>query len=100
VLNTTTRTISIVPDPSPSFSHNEDLGFWKYIVVLPIGAIATGIAAIIATVVGNAIANSVNQQSSAQFVFKTQSITWSNTDFSTIHSGGVSDNFFLTGIAQ
>ena len=99
-LDLSKRTVSILPDPKPVFTHTEDMGILEYLEPLVIGAIGTAITDIIAEVIGSVIASSVKDETSAHFLFTTQSLTWTNIDFSEIHSGGIADNFYITGIAK
>lgn len=97
-VDTTTRMISLVKDPNPVFKHNEDLGFWKWLPFIPVGAIATMIAAIVVTAIGNSIADSLKHGADVEGVKITSpNLDWSNINFGSISSGGISDNFFLRG---
>ena len=99
-LDLSKRTVSILSDPKPVFTHNEDMGILQYLAPLVIGEIGTAIAGIIAEVIGSVIAGSVKDETSTHFLFSTQSLTWTNIDFSEIRYGGIADNFYLTGIAK
>lgn len=99
-VNKSNRTISVINDPNPVFDHSLDIPWYEWLGIGIIGPIALGIAAIVTSVISNAIADSIKSYSNSNVLISTESISWSNIDFKTISNGALSDNFYITGISN
>jgi hypothetical protein len=94
------NTISFQADPNPTTSHDNHIPWYDYILIGLSGGIGLAIFAIVAPIIANQIADSMNRGAASTDLAQTppQTIQWQGLEAMTVKNAALNDLFYLQGV--